>query len=78
MTSRFNKTNADSLLRRKSEILGVFTKTKEDLVKLNEDQEIYVSDLERKKLEIQNEQNIVSNSIAENSKIINKIADFLG
>lgn len=73
----FEKTTAESFRKKSNKILGIFTKTREDLVALNQEQESYRESVVKKIEELEAEKKAVSANIRENSSIINKIDDLL-
>jgi uncharacterized coiled-coil DUF342 family protein len=72
-----NDPTADKFRQRATEILGVFSKAKEELVKLNSDQSEYLGVVTDKISELHKEKTSVQNSINENNRVITKIGEFL-
>lgn len=69
--------NAASLKEEGARILNVFTKTKEDLVKLNEKQADYLTVVNTELEKLNNEKALVLASIEGNKKVVSKIEEFL-
>lgn len=72
------KTSATSLREEGARILSVFTRTKEDLMKLNNKQSEYLGSVDAEISRLSAEKSLVVNSIKENNKIVEKIEEFLG
>jgi flagellar biosynthesis chaperone FliJ len=71
------KTSASSLKEEGSRILNVFTKTKEDLKKLNDKQSEYLTAVDAEIDKLRTERALVVGSIQDNGKVISKIEEFL-
>lgn len=69
--------SAETFSKKGEQILGVFTKTKNDLVALNNEQLEYTSTLEAEIDRLQTERSAVKQSVQENASIVKKIEDFL-
>jgi hypothetical protein len=72
-----NDPTADKFRQRATEILGVFSKAKEELVKLNGEQSQYLGTVTEKISQLHIEKTSVQNSMNENSRVISKIEEFL-
>jgi hypothetical protein len=73
----FFKPTAAKLGRKKTRILGVFTKTHNELVSLIEKQLSYESDLSKKIDELETERTLVNRETASTQKLLKKISEFL-
>lgn len=73
----FNSTNTESLKKKSEKILGIFTKTKEDLITLIQETREYKASIEQKRYELEKEEIAATSAIAENESIVKKIEDFL-
>mgnify|MGYP003479542434 FL=1 len=68
-TSKFNK--------KKSRILEVFTKTKEELIKVINQEQVYVEKLEQNVIELNQEIDLSKNSIESSKSILENINNLL-
>ena len=69
--------SSESFKKRSEKILGVFTKTKQELYKLTEDQSLYKESLEYELKKLSEEKLQTELAIKENQNIIKKIEEFL-
>ena len=69
--------NSKNFNKRKTSIVCVFTKTKNDLNKLITEQRSYIADLIDKKNKIEYEIDTTHSSVVESEKLIEKIDNFL-
>lgn len=67
------KTTAASLKRKSEDILKVFTKTRQELSDLNAENTAYLHEVDSKIAELAKEQELVSNDLKQNQKIIDNI-----
>jgi len=72
-----SKVTASSLGLKKGKILGIFTKTKEDLNVLIQEEQNYVSTLRDEKKRIESEIDTVNDSIEESALIVDNINKIL-
>jgi hypothetical protein len=69
--------SASSLREEGARILSVFTKTKDDLAKLNNKQGEYLAAVDKDLDKLRIERSMVVSSMQENTKVISKIEEFL-
>lgn len=72
-----NSTTADSLQKKGDKILGVFTKTREELIILQEQQQNYSKAVDQKISELTAEKEKNEKSIDRTSTVLKKIDEFL-
>lgn len=70
------KTTSSSLKKKKSQILGVFTKAQEELVALSIEHDLYHQKLYDKMSEIVEEMSAVEREVANTNKLLNQIRKF--
>ena len=72
-----NITTAASLNRKKSKILGVFTKAYAELTELSKQHDAYHKKLSDKMSNIANEMSAVEREVANTNKLLNQISKFI-
>ena len=73
-----NRTASSQAFTKKSEqILGVFTKTKNELINLNSEQQVYINKIDEDLAALKAEREAVDICVKENSNIVKKIEEFL-
>lgn len=72
-SSKLNKPSAASFKKKADEILGVFTKTKQDLVDLNVEKTAYLQEIDNQLSELDSEKKQVTNALSQSENIIKKI-----
>lgn len=70
------KTTSSSLKKKKSQILGVFTRAQEELVALSIEHDLYHKKLHDKMSEIAEEMSAVEREVANTNKLLNQIRKF--
>ena len=73
-----NITTAASLGRKKSQILGVFTRAHAELTELSAQQDNYHKKLSNKMADIIDEMSSVEREVANTNKLLNQIQKFVG
>lgn len=73
----FQRTTAASLGRRKSQILGVFTKAHAELTELSAQHDAYHATLSEKMSKIADEMSAVEREVASTNKLLNNIQKFV-
>lgn len=71
------KTTSASLSKKKSQILGVFTRTHAELVELSAQHDSYHKHLSDQMSEIANEMSAVEREVASTNKLLSQIQKFL-
>lgn len=77
MTNLFTKTTAASLGKKKSQILGVFTKAHAELSALSAKHDAYHAKLSEDMAKIAEEMSAVEREVASTNKLLNQIQKFV-
>jgi tRNA C32,U32 (ribose-2'-O)-methylase TrmJ len=77
LESLFNITTAASLGKKKSQILGVFTRAHQELTELSAQHDAYHKKLSDKMANIADEMSAVEKEVASTNKLLNQIQKFV-
>lgn len=78
MFNNLSKTTAASLSKKKSQILGVFTKAHAELTELSAQHDAYHKELSDKMVTIIEEMSAVEREVASTNSLLNQIQKFIG